>query len=145
MNVAEVVAGLRKVAGRLGLPFGPRSMTYNSRLAQELGKWAETKGRGEEFHLSAFRAYFVHGLNIAQVSVLTDLAASVGLDEEETRAVLDQRTFQEAVDRDWSYVRRQGVVAVPTFTAAERVVVGAQEYEVLAGLAEAAGAEKRGG
>ena len=29
-----------------GLPYGDRTMTYNSRLAQELGKWADTQPGG---------------------------------------------------------------------------------------------------
>ena len=34
-----------------GLPYGERTMTYNSRLAQELGKWADTQpGGGDAFH-----------------------------------------------------------------------------------------------
>ena len=33
-----------------GLPYGSRTMTYNSRLAQELGKWAETQPGGDKIH-----------------------------------------------------------------------------------------------
>jgi predicted DsbA family dithiol-disulfide isomerase len=32
---------LEQVADELGLPLGDRKRTYNSRLAQELAKWAE--------------------------------------------------------------------------------------------------------
>jgi len=39
---------LKNAADAEGLPWGTRKMTYNSRLAQELGKWAEEKGRGDE-------------------------------------------------------------------------------------------------
>ena len=42
-----------------GLPYGERTMTYNSRLAQELGKWADTQPGGEALHDALFRAYFV--------------------------------------------------------------------------------------
>jgi len=33
-----------------GLPYGRRTHTYNSRLAQELGKWADTLPDGEPLH-----------------------------------------------------------------------------------------------
>jgi hypothetical protein len=33
-----------------GLPYGRRTHTYNSRLAQELGKWADTQPGGEAIH-----------------------------------------------------------------------------------------------
>ena len=33
-----------------GLPYGRRTHTYNSRLAQELGSWADTQAGGEVLH-----------------------------------------------------------------------------------------------
>ncbi len=44
VDIDQVMARLKAVARELGLPFGDRAMTYNSRLAQELGHWAETEG-----------------------------------------------------------------------------------------------------
>ena len=49
MDVDEVMAHLRATAARLGLAMGRRKMTYNSRLAQEVGLWAETRDRGHQF------------------------------------------------------------------------------------------------
>ena len=53
-----------------GLPYGERSMTYNSRLAQELGKWADTQPGGETVHDALFRAYFVDARDISRPEVL---------------------------------------------------------------------------
>lgn len=58
VNIPSVLAHLKKVAGECGLPFGDRSQTFNSRRAQELGKWAESLGRGEEFQSSSFPRLF---------------------------------------------------------------------------------------
>ncbi len=77
MNIDQVMAGLKQKATELGLPFGDRKRTYNSRLAQELGLWAESKDRGDAFHMAAFKAYFVDGKNLAQKEVLVDLALAV--------------------------------------------------------------------
>ena len=63
-------------------------MTYNSRLAQELAKWAESKGKGDEFHRAVFEAYFVETKNIGKIDELALLAQSLGLPEEEARQVL---------------------------------------------------------
>ncbi|MBD3163069.1 MAG: hypothetical protein GF346_11645, partial [Candidatus Eisenbacteria bacterium] len=38
---------LKELAAAEGLPMGERTHTYNSRLAQELGVWAEEHDRGE--------------------------------------------------------------------------------------------------
>ena len=65
IDIELMMRHLKKTAADLGLPFGKREKTYNSRLAQELGLWAESKNKGDEFHAAAFRAYFVDGKNIA--------------------------------------------------------------------------------
>jgi predicted DsbA family dithiol-disulfide isomerase len=62
IDIPSAMARLKKVARELDLPWGERKKTYNSRLAQELGKWAETKGKGDEYHDAVFRAYFVDGI-----------------------------------------------------------------------------------
>ena len=130
-NIAEMMERLRRVAREEGLPFGQREKTYNSRLAQELGKWAESKDRGEPFHKAAFHAYFADGINIARVPNLVNLAVKVGLSGKEAQKVLEKRVFKDAVDSDWARSREMGVTAVPTFMMNIKAVVGAQPYEVL--------------
>lgn len=135
-DVVQVVDQLRTTAAGLGLPFGDRKMTYNTRLAQEVGLWAETRGKGHEFHNAAFRAYFVHGRNLAQKEVALDLINSVGLDREEGIQVIDQRSFGPAVDRDWSLSREKGITAVPSFIMGKDRLVGAHSYQVLENLVD---------
>ncbi|OQY14518.1 MAG: hypothetical protein B6I30_00350, partial [Desulfobacteraceae bacterium 4572_187] len=76
LDIDTMMKSLREKAAELGLPMGNRLKTYNSRLAQELGKWAESKKAGDAFHTAAFKAYFVDGKNIAKLAVLLDLAES---------------------------------------------------------------------
>ena len=133
---------MQGVAAQLGLPFGRREKTFNSRRAQELGKWAELLGRGEEFHLAVFRAYFADGLNIAKVSVLSGLVEAMNLDAAEAEQVLAGGKFKQQVDSDWHYSRTNGITAVPTFMVDSRTLVGAQPYEALEKLVAAAGARR---
>ena len=114
-----------------GLPYGERTMTYNSRLAQELGKWADTQRGGEAIHDALFRAYFVEARDISQPAVLLDIVRHVGLSADGAREVLEKRTFKDAVDADWKLSREYGVTGVPTFVAGRYGVVGAQPYEAL--------------
>jgi predicted DsbA family dithiol-disulfide isomerase len=114
-----------------GLPYGERTMTYNSRLAQELGKWADTQPGGEALHDALFRAYFVEARDISQPAVLLDIAQQVGLSVDGAREVLEKRTFKAAVDADWKLARQYGITGVPTFVVGRHGVVGAQPYEVL--------------
>ena len=60
---------LEGLAEAEGLPYSRRTHTYNSRLAQELGAWAETQPGGEAIHDALFKAYFVDGENIGDVDV----------------------------------------------------------------------------
>mgnify|MGYP000049346005 FL=1 len=126
------------------LPYSHRTHTYNSRLAQELGKWADTQPGGEAIHDALYRAYFVDGVNVGDVEALLKVAAAVGLDVEAAREVLESRSFSDAVDEDWAKSRQYGVTGVPTFVAGRQGVVGAQPYEALEQLLEQAGVERKG-
>ena len=114
-----------------GLPYGERKMTYNSRLSQELGKWADTQPGGEAFHDAMFRAYFVETRDISRPEVLLDIVERVGLSVDGAREVLEKRTFKDAVDADWKLSREYGITGVPTFVIGRYGVVGAQPYEAL--------------
>jgi len=143
VDIKQVLAHLNRTAKDLGLPFGKRERTYNSRLAQELGKLAEKQGCGEQFHMAAFRAYFADGLNIGLQSTLMELGASVGLPAEQVLEVLEKRTYKEAVDQDWMRSHQLGVKAVPTFMINGMSLTGAQPYENLVQLMEANGVNRR--
>ena len=58
-SLAEMLSGrdiepirqrLKNLMAEAGLPYGDRTHTYNSRLAQELGAWADTQPGGEAIH-----------------------------------------------------------------------------------------------
>jgi len=137
-DIPKMQAQMRARMAAEGLPYGDRKMTYNSRLAQELGKWAETQAGGEAIHDALFRAYFVDGRNIGDADVLAQIAESIGLDGAKAREVLVTRSFKAAVDADWQKSRTYGVTGVPTYVTGGRGVVGAQPYEMLEQLVEEA-------
>ena len=143
INIEQVRDHLTRVAAELGLPFGRREKTYNSRLAQELGKLAEKLGYGAQFHMAAFKSYFADGLNIGLESTLMELGTSVGLSADQVRDALENRTFKAAVDEDWNRSHQMGVTAVPTFIMNGLSLVGAQPYEKLVQLMEAGGVKPR--
>ncbi len=143
INVQQVLKHLNRVAAELELPFGNREKTYNSRLAQELGKFAENKGRGEQFHMAVFKAYFADGLNIGLEENLIVLGRTAGLTEDKVCDVLENRTFKDAVDGDWNRSYQMGITAVPTFVMNGMSLVGAQPYEKLVQLVEATGIKRQ--
>ena len=143
VDIPRMMDRLRQVAADQGLPFGDRHRTFNSRKAQELGKWAESLGRGDAFHDAAFAAYFVEGRNIADRAVLADVAASAGLSAAEVDAALANRAFADAVDEDWALAMRTGINAVPTLVLNQRLVSGFQPYANLAAWIASMGVQRR--
>jgi len=122
---------LKSQMAEAGLPYNRRTRLDNSRLAQELGAWADTQAGGDAFHDAMFTAYFVDDRNIGDADELVTIAGSVGLDELEAGEVLKQRSFSPNVTRDWERAWSEGVTGVPTFTARDLFVFGCQPYEVL--------------
>ena len=126
-----------------GLPYGDRTHTYNSRLAQEVGAWADTQEGGDAIHDALYRAYFVEAKNIGDPDILLKIVKENGLSLEKARKVIEERTFKDAIDEDWRKSQQFGVTGVPTFVAAGQGVVGAQPYETLEKFLDSIGVSKR--
>ena len=140
MRGPEIIARNSRMKANMeieGLPFNAeRNMSYNSRLGQELAKWAESKGKAEEVVNALFRAYFVDVKNIGKADVLAQIAEENDLPRDEATDVLLSRKYKDAVDEDWRRCAAFGVNAVPTFLAGKYLMVGAQPYEELKRLIE---------
>ena len=121
-----------------GLSYNRRTHTYNSRLAQEIAKWADSQPGLERIHDALYRAYFVDGRNIGDPGVLIAIAQAAGLPSDGAHEVLTKRTFKPAVDADWAKARQAGITGVPSFMAGNHKVAGAQPYDVLAELVRTA-------
>ncbi len=144
IDLPTAQARMSRLMQEEGLPYGARTMTYNSRLAQELGKWADTQQVGDRIHSALFRAYFVDNLNLAKIENLIEAAERAGLPGAEARQSLEGREFREAVDADWQRSGELGLTGVPSFVIEGRGLVGAQPYEQLAALVTSAGVARRG-
>ncbi len=132
VNIPEMLQRLKQTANNLGLPFGERRMSFNSRRAQEAAKWAESQGKADAFHHAVFRAYFVDGKNLYEIETLAAAADAIGLAGGMLSEAIQRQTYRAAVDRDWLRSRQLGVAAVPTFRLGGEMLVGAQPYENLA-------------
>lgn len=114
-----------------GLEYGERTMTFNSRLAQELAKWVESIDPEIPIHDELFKAYFVHNRNLADHDVLLEIVERLGLDRDVAQKVITERTMRSLVDEDWNKSRELAITGVPTFVMGEHVLVGAQPLEML--------------
>ena len=94
----DAEAMYQQMKGRMdaeGLLYERRTHTYNSRLAQELGTWADTLAGDGAIHDALFRAYFVDARNIGDADILVGLAESAGLPADEARDVIAERRFKD--------------------------------------------------
>ena len=113
------------------LNFKPRSHTFNSRLAQELGYWAEKIKNNYDIHDKIYNAYFFEQKNLSDLRVLIDIASSVGLDIVEAEKILHERTFKDNINTHWKISFESNVSGVPTYSLNGRYLVGAQSEENL--------------
>jgi predicted DsbA family dithiol-disulfide isomerase len=112
-------------------------LLINSRDALRLAKYAEAKGVGTAYHKAAFGAYWLEGRSIAELDVLKEIAASVGLDPGDVPEALATPEYEAAVAADIEEAYAYGINAVPTMILAQHYMVrGAQPYEVLCQVVE---------
>ena len=131
LDIPAIQGHLRELMRLERLPYGNRTHTYNSRLAQELSKWGERFSESSMLNQKIFEAYFVDGQNLADQDLLAKLAGEVGLSTQEATEVLGNRLYKEAVDIDWMRSRQIGISGVPTFVIGKCGISGAQPCEML--------------
>jgi len=108
--------------------------TTKSRPAQELTKWAESLGKGDEFRNAVWRAKYVDRKDIADTDLLIDLAASAGLPKYEAASVLKHARFKEAVDADWMRSMEVDPQYVPSVLLNGELIENPQEYKLFESL-----------
>ena len=130
-NLKRISENAQQLAADANLQLGDHVIYSNSRLALELGEFAEQSGKGEDFRAAIFDSYFQQIQDMGDKSVLLDVAEEVGLPKEEAAECLSKRTMQTHVDLQIQEARRYGITGVPTFIIGKYMVVGAQPYSVL--------------
>ena len=119
-------------------PFG-----IDSRPALILDKYAESQGKGTQFHEEVFRAYWQEAKSIEDESVLKEMMTRVGLDAAHFDSVLRNAEYESAVDADIAQAYAYGLQGVPALIFNDKYLVsGAQPYEVLKQVVEKVISEK---
>ena len=102
-----------------------------TRKAHELAQHALEHGCFPEVHDALFQAYLFEGRDIGRVDVLVELAARVGMDPMEAKAVLDVDRYRETVERKREWGLALGVSRVPTLAFMGRTLRGLPDEEEL--------------
>ena len=122
------------MAKEVGLEYNFDEAIINNTLdAHRLIHLAKEKGLQDRMKERLFSAYYTEGKDTADINTLVQLAAEVGLDEAETRKVLETNQYEEEVRADQQQAYQIGVQGVPFFVFNNKYAVsGAQSPEVFA-------------
>ena len=100
---------------------------HNTFNTHQLLHWAAQQGRMHDLKMALFTAHFTHGRNLSDNAVLADIAASIGLDQEQAAAVLADQRFAGEVRTAQQFWVQQGIQSVPAAVFNQRhLVSGAQ-------------------
>ena len=124
---------IRARGAELGFTFdmSKRGRIYGTFDAHRLLHWAESEGRQHALKNALFTAYFTEGRDPSDPEVLIDVAATVGLDVSEARAVLGSNRFADEVRAREQFYQQQGIQAVPSIVINDRYLIqGGQPIEV---------------
>jgi predicted DsbA family dithiol-disulfide isomerase len=118
-RVQAAHARLTDAGAELGIDFRWAGMRRaNTFDAHRLLTWAlETVGAGAQRALkkALLQAYFTDGLDVADHTVLADLAEAAGLDRAAAEALLASDQFAQEVRDARAEAHGEGIAAVPTF------------------------------
>lgn len=143
VDLNAIAAKMAGIARELGLPFCSPERVYNTRLAQELGVWASSINKGDEYHHAVYSAYFAEGKNISDRQVLGHLVNAIGLSTRKAARYLENRAFKSRVDDDWQLSKELDIVAAPTYLLNGSRLVGAHPYERLKRFLKTHGIKRR--
>jgi predicted DsbA family dithiol-disulfide isomerase len=146
-NVERAYAPVRAAGEVEGIAFALDKIrrSPNTLNAHRLIRWAQAAGVQDAVVERLFRLYFVEGANLADASVLADVAAEVGMERPVIERLLGGDADTAEVRQEIELAQRVGITGVPTFIVAGRyAVVGAQSPEVLADAISRASAEQMG-
>ena len=128
-------ARLTELGAGLGFTFNfsENSRMVNTFLAHQLIEWAEDKGCQMDMKLALFKAYFTDGQDVSDLTILTDVAAGLGLDPEEAHTVLTSEKMAWNVRTMQKFWIDKGVRGVPAMVFDSKyLLTGAQGAETYA-------------
>ena len=127
----QMFSGATKMAEETGIAMNiQKGILANSFNAHRLIQFAKTRGLGNEVKEALFKIHFEEGKNIDDISILTEVAVSIGLDAEEVKQVLKSDDFTYEVKQDEMEARNIGVRGVPFFVFDDKYAIsGAQPVE----------------
>ncbi|MFX1340917.1 MAG: DsbA family protein [Promethearchaeota archaeon] len=125
-----VLTNVKRLADEDGLEVKFTEKLPNSQLALYVSEFARKEGKFDEFHKLVFEKYWKEGNDIGDLSLLLDLAESIGLDQSKIEDYIKSDEPREKLRKYLLEIRSYGINGVPAFIIGEQIIFGAQPYEV---------------
>jgi 2-hydroxychromene-2-carboxylate isomerase len=131
---AEGQAEIERRAAAYGLPpvRWPPGWPPNTLDAMRAAMWADRRGHGAAFARAAFRRAFAAGADLADLAVLADIGASVGLPADELEAAVADPTIKDDLRARTAAALALGVRGVPTLRVGGELFYGDDRLEAAA-------------
>jgi predicted DsbA family dithiol-disulfide isomerase len=130
-GLKSISENARLLAREAALTLGTHVVYSNSRLALELGVWADGQGRGPEYRDALFDFYYHRLQDIGDEEVLLAIAESIMMSREDAQRCIEERTMKPTVDAQIDEARQLGIGGVPTYIIGKEYVSGAQPYGLI--------------
>jgi len=124
------IANVKKLADEDGLTIKSGGIMSNSRLALYISEYARKKGLFNQFHEIIMKKYWIEGKNIGDLSLLLELAESIGLNRDEILNFIETDEPAKILKASTAELQNYMINGVPTFIIGDsKIVIGAQPYE----------------
>lgn len=124
------IANVKKLADEDGLTIKSGGIMSNSRLALYISEYARKKGLFNQFHEIIMKKYWIEGKNIGDLSLLLELAESIGLNRDEILDFIETDEPAKILKASTAELQNYMINGVPTFIIGDsKIVIGAQPYE----------------
>jgi 2-hydroxychromene-2-carboxylate isomerase len=131
---ADGQAEIERRAVAYGLPpvRWPPGWPPNTLHAMRAAVWAERRGRADAFARAAFRRAFAAGADLADLAVLAEIGASVGLPADELEAAIADPAVKDELRARTDAAFALGVRGVPTLRVGRELFYGDDRLEAAA-------------
>ena len=103
--------------------FDGKRIMINSFDLHRLLTWARKEGKQTELKLAFFEAHFTDLKYLYQLDTLLDVVASVGLDKDTARNILQSDQYAQEVSQEQDQFKQLGITSVPTFIINDKYAI----------------------
>lgn len=144
-DAVDALERMTRLGRRVGITYDFDGMQVtNSARAHQLMHYAKARGRQLDAEEALFAAYFTHGRNLGDISVLGDIADELGLDRADAIRALTANEQLSAFRADTELARTLGITAVPFLIVdGKYAVAGVRSAKVIEDALERAWSERQ--